>query len=496
MGLIDNLKRGIVDWLNSAHSPEGQADKERANALLDLRSYFAGIQKPQLKVKPGGADDNIALNLTGLVVDRAVSRLFGAPVTFDLAGEGVSKQDEVLTEIWDANKQAIFLHKVAQFGAIYGTCFVKIVPEGVESRYEENKLVPRLVALNPLYMRMAVDPLDLERVLSYTMEFQYVDPLGNKERHREVTEIATTSAGDLTDYWTITRFISGENTSGNWVQDGAPEAWPFEFAPILAWQNMPLADSVYGKSDIEGVIELQDRINFVEANISKIIRYHASPKIWYRGMSLEKGTTWGSEEMIGVQGVDGEMHTIEMASDLDSSRAFGLDLRQTLFDVTRTVDITSIVDKIGTITNLGLRLIFKDELDKLESKRNMYGEALTELNHRLLTMSGFNGEEADGGIVIWPDPLPIDEAAKVLAIQTELGLGTLSKQTAAGELGRDWEQEQERIQGEGAAGSNLGDMLLKAFDRGAQKQMPELMPPGQSVGTGKTKPGQAEPKEV
>jgi predicted secreted protein len=64
------------------------------------------------------------------------------------------------------------------------------------------------------------------------------------------------------------------------------------------------------------------------------------------------------------------------------------------------------------------------------------------------------------------DPLPTDEASKAQALQLELGMKTVSRETVAGELGRDWAVEQDRIAEESAAGSNLGEQLLQAFNRG------------------------------
>jgi len=500
MGLIDNLRNGIVSWLAGGMSPEASADEKRAKSELTLREYFAGIHPRQMTVKSGEADDNITLSFTTLVVDRTVSRLFGAPITFDLPGEETTPQDETLAKIWNANKQAILLHKLAQFGAIYGHCYVKIVPEGVESQAKENELLPRLVALNPLYMRMDADPTDLERIIRYVLQFTYQLANGDRESRREITELVTAAQMIATarvraakkaeadygqdvgareaaiaqaeadakpgakNHWEISRSILRKD--GNWMPDGETEVWEYEFAPIVSWQNLPLADSIYGQSDIEGILELQDRINFCEGNIGKIIRHHAHPHVWLKGAQMGDRTEWGPENYMSFKSEGAEVKSLEMSSDLASSRAFGLDLRQSLFDISRTVDITSIVDKIGQVTNLGLRILFKDEMDKLASKRLLYGDALAELNRRLLILSGFTGADADGGVVIWPDPLPTDEMAKAQALQVELGMGTVSKETIATELGRDWAQEEERIAKQGAATTNLGAAILKTFNRG------------------------------
>ena len=82
---------------------------------------------------------------------------------------------------------------------------------------------------------------------------------------------------------------------------GPDELWNYEFPPILHWQNLPLAGSVYGKPDVtDDMIELQDGINFNTANIQKIIDLHAHPKTWATGVTVAEGTTWGAEEMVTI----------------------------------------------------------------------------------------------------------------------------------------------------------------------------------------------------
>jgi len=47
-----------------------------------------------------------------------------------------------------------------------------------------------------------------------------------------------------------------------------------------------------------------------------------------------------------------------------------MNLRQIIFDVTRNMDISSMKDKVGALTNFGLRILFFDALNKLATKGN------------------------------------------------------------------------------------------------------------------------------
>jgi len=135
-----------------------------------------------------------------------------------------------------------------------------------------------------------------------------------------------------------------------------------------------------------------------------------------------------------------------------------------MFDVARSVDIDSLADKLGSLTNFGLRVLYQDALSKLEEKRGLYGEAIVEINHRLLELAG--APDTDGGEVVWEDVMPANESEVAQAIRTDLELGLVSKQTAAGLRGYTWADEEERMAGEKVAGDNVGAALLRAFGQG------------------------------
>jgi hypothetical protein len=59
----------------------------------------------------------------------------------------------------DANKQEILLHKIATLGAESGTCFVKLLPDGVVGR--DGKSYVRLVALDPKMCEIETLPSDM-----------------------------------------------------------------------------------------------------------------------------------------------------------------------------------------------------------------------------------------------------------------------------------------------------------------------------------------------
>jgi hypothetical protein len=162
----------------------------------------------------------------------------------------------------------------------------------------------------------------------------------------------------------------------------------------------------------------------------------------------------------------GEILELDASADLSGSLAIALAFRQALFDVSREVDISSMADKLGSLTNFALRVLYGDALDKNDTKRQLYGDGLAEINRRLLVLAGYEGEQSDPGEVVWGEALPVNETERGQGVVMLLQAGVISKQTAAERMGIDWEREIERMSAEQAQGDNVGAAILRAFSGG------------------------------
>ena len=455
MTLRDTVRNWMMNFLDLG-DPATQANRERMDSLAMLRDYYDGLQKAQLRVKSGKFDDNLTINLCGLIVDKSVSALVGDPAdgqgltwTFPSETEDTTPPSVTwLDELWQANHRDEWLHKNALQGAMTGFPAVKIVPNGSGDI--------RLVNINPLILTVETDPSDLERIIKYIILYHVTE--GNKETtHKEETFPDNPS---LPAYWTIetSKKIGGEK----WELVGPPVKWEYDFAPILTWQNLPVIDSPYGRSDIEGIIPIQDRYNFLVSNLSKIIRLYAHPQRYSRGLTanmVDNEFKMGPDEMPGFTG-EGEIIQLPPVGDLPGAMQFLQSLRESAFMLSREVDTLSMKDKVGAITNFALRVLYRDFLDKLGTKRMLYGSAYIELNKRLLVLGGFEPEECT---INWPDALPTNEVEETTALKADMELGLCSKQTAAEKRGYDFEDEQERIGEEGQSSDNAGGLILSNF---------------------------------
>ena len=203
------------------------------------------------------------------------------------------------------------------------------------------------------------------------------------------------------------------------------------------------------------------------SNINRILKHHAHPKSLGFGVRPEQIIETAVDGFWGGLPVDARVENLEMQSDLASSMAFLEFLERTFYAQHRAVDLSSVKDRVGQLTNFGLRTMFKDALDKLETKRTLYGSALSELSWRAMQVAGWNQEAPT---VAWPNPLPFNETEEVAVLTQEMAAQILSRQSAAEQRGRDWERELKRMEEERDMDrEGLGQVLARAmrdFDRG------------------------------
>jgi hypothetical protein len=467
MGLINNLnswiKSKIVGWL------EGEINanySDRANNMVMRRDYRLGTQKRFLRRSREGYDDNVIGNFLGLALDRGISLLFGKEVEFDFGEDASQETKDFIDGVWEDNNKPILLHKIAMYGGEDGTSFVKLVPD------DAKKNGWRIIAQDPVFKDVATDPDDDEKVIRYVTQYKTTDQYGKEVAKRETILVGNWDNLELPlTNWIQRHEINSRDTGGKWVIVDET-VWPYAEPPIIHWQNLPMVGNVWGMPDIsDDVIEVQDRSNFAISNIGRIIRLFAHPFRWSRGfggsrLSAKAGNEaemdTGPDKMPNVDSTTAEITQLEPVGDVPGAVAHAQNLRQIIFDVTRNTDITSMKDKVGALTNFGLRILFFDALNKLETKRNLYGWGLREINRRILLFSDMENVDCK---IVWEDPLPQDETALRANFEADLRMGVVDQQTVSERLGYDWDVIKARKEEQQQAQDNVGAMILRAFDR-------------------------------
>ena len=420
------------------------AEKEarrRAELIGAAWSYYNGDHKKQLKVRAGQPDDNVVLNLVSKMIDQSVSLLFGNPPQFELDENEDTAEEQLLADILKANRLPILLHNTALSGALSGHCFWKIIPENDSIR---------IINLRPQLVTVFWNPDDQDMVMCYRIAWE--NSAGDWTRQDIVR---------LDDESWLARDMTRPKLARDW-QLVDENIWGWAFPPVLDWQNLPESQGYYGAPDLANPA-LNDRVNFLASNILRIIKHHAHPKTVGVGMTANQVQESSVDSLWTVPAADANVFNLEMSSDLASSMRMLQSLQRAFYSEHRAVDLTVLSDKLSQITNFGLRTLFKDALDKLETKRELYGAALKEAAYRILILANI---EAPVPRLHWPDALPFNGLEEIQEIRQELELGLISKRTAANIRGRDWAIEQERLLDEQQSEESLGGILLRAFERG------------------------------
>lgn len=460
---LQDLIANTVAWAMSGKMNDfmEQMYIRRKEELSELRMYYDGNQRQPLKITLLGKNYNTITNLTGPIVDRSVFMLMGGGVKFE-NDESREEQEEIIRSVWKANKQYELLSDLAQFGGIYGTAFIKIIPGG--ARDELGNVTARLIALNPSMMTIMTAPDDIQNILVYVSRWN-----DGGTAYREITERQTNEAGETVS-WVVRIEKANDETRGQWAIL-TETAWPYTFAPIAHCKNLPCAGNVYGKADIQEIIGLQDRYNEAQSNTNKILSLQAWAQKWIAGAKWPRVRTKDGDEYIDA-GPDKALEfsdpnvkvgLLQPSGDLASSRQFGLDLRRDIFYISGTTDPETVTQRLGQLTNFGLRVMYAGELAKNQTKQLLYGGLLNDVNHRLLMLAGYTGENALPGWIEWADPLPQNDTEEAQVINQDVAAGLISKETAAKKRGYNWEQEAERMGEEKTEAANVGGNLIRDF---------------------------------
>lgn len=318
------------------------AGTELTNRKLKISEwwdYYYGTQKKFLKVRENEPDCNVIVNLTARVVDQSVNFMVGTVPTFDLPGE--DKQSETILDAWlKVNDFEDFVNDLMTMAAITGHAFVKLVKEGDNIRP---------VVLDSSLVTVFWDPTDKTKAKAYMIA--WTDSQNNQVREDHI---------NLGSSWEI-RSYTGKSDA--WTMTNT-QIWSYPFAQIVEWKNLPNPRGYYGKSDIENVIQLNDAYNFRLSNTNKILYIHAHPRTIAFGVGKDQLQKTAIDGLWSITDKDARVENLEMQTDLESSRANANDIKSDFFADSQTVDLSTVKDKAGALTNFGLKLLFTEALSK------------------------------------------------------------------------------------------------------------------------------------
>lgn len=437
----------------------GDQERQQRKAYLDLRwRYYDGDHHRWLKVSPAEKDDNIIINLCQRVVDKVVE-FVGIPEALELPGgtdnvlaapgEGlvlkVTPEQAALDALWAAHQYDV--PEIVESGLVSGHTFVKL--------YRDVGGLASMTLLDPRHVTVFWDALNARQVLFFRLQWEHG---GNGRRQDIVPDwLLTKGVGD--DYRAQTwEIIDYEDERGAGWREVRRETWPHPFPPVVHWPNKKRAHQFYGVSELHDAVQLNDAVNFIASNTGRIIKFHAHPRTIGKGLDPDQVKATSIDGLVSVpENVD--VFNLEMQSDLSSSMAMLSQLKSEFFASRRVLDLSTVRDQLGQITNFGVRMLFSEMIELRDEKTRLIGGGLSATFQRLLAMDGI---EAGAPAVRWGEALPVNRVEALQAAALEKELGTASVQTLSADLKRDYLVEQERKREE-AAGA--GEVLANMFDQ-------------------------------
>jgi hypothetical protein len=424
---------------------------DRARQIEARRAYYYGNHKRPLPQRD--QDSHVILNLCEEVIDKLTSGIgvpeweVETPNAEPLADGSYVQEASAAQRALDARLERIDMRRltgrIIQSGLISGHVFVRLVA-GAEAR--PVLLDPRMVSVF-----WSEDATENERAAAvYRLEWTTM----GKRRRQDMVRAEAYQGGSG---WQIMEWEQG---AAGWALVGQ-ELWNYPFAPIIDWQSRPRSFVYYGEPDIpDSALKQNDAVNFVASSTAKIVKYHAAPKTIVAGGRLPDDVDVAPDAALEFSSPDTKVFNLEMASDLNASMRFLDMLRSAFFAERHVVDISTIKDRLGQLTNYSARMLYSDMLNRIEERREAHGAGLAQV---LAALSVLEGGPGTLPVPRWPEALVADRAGQVATLERELAMGVISRQTAAAELGRDWVFEAERMAEEQNAASMMERAQLTAM---------------------------------
>lgn len=432
----------------------GNAERQKREKYITSKwAYYDGDHPKPLKVAQGQRDDNIILNLCGRAIDR-IAEFVGIPDGLyvhsdDELEEGVSSPVQTALDI-EYSRIESDAPGIVLAGMVAGHAFIKL--------YFDRNNQPTLAPVDPAKVTVFWDITDPKQVLFYRLSWL----VGDTHYQQDIVPDWMLKSGEELypadpKSWMIYDYSSRNGTQ--WTLK-AEQTWAYPFPPIIDRPHKKRPFQYYGVSQLHTATHLNDAVNFTISNIARIIKHHAHPKTFAYGVALDPGNSAGG--LWDNLPTDAKVELIEMGGDLKSSMETLEILRSEFFTQQRVLDNATIKDKVGALTNFGVRMLFSEMIELRDELVMQYGTLFEEAIGCLLLMKGVSvpGVEAK-----WSEPLPVNRLELLQAATLEKALETTSQKTLTKEIGRDPDTEA-ALKSEEA--QDTPDALMATLERGGQ----------------------------
>lgn len=216
---------------------------------------------------------------------------------------------------------------------------------------------------------------------------------------------------------------------------------PFGLVPVVHFPNTLDPMKVWGQSDLDPVVSLNEEYNIISYSVRKIIKYHAEPTtIIYgaRASKLEKG----AKKVWSGLPIDARVENLQYQGDLKATYEYLGLLEQNIFKVSGIPSVLFQLNgdsklAVSNTSGLAMRMMYQPLVDKAVRKQECFSASFKRTHTiiaKALEVTGVDLKElADTPAEVmnlsvqYTDPLPFDEKVALDADQMKITMGVTSK---------------------------------------------------------------------
>ena len=314
----------------------------------------------------------VALALQKLIIDRAVSFLFGNPVAYNSTPQTDNEKavayalNRVLYDVKSTALNRRVARALMSYKEVAELWYPVETPSEAYGFHSQFKL--RCVVFSPMFG----DTLwpyfdDSGDMLAFSREFSKTD------NQKVVTDYFETYTAD--EHWLWVKTASGFTPV-----DGYPKKTGIGKIPVI-YAHQPHFET----QDVDGLI---DRLEFLLSNFADTNDYHAAPKIFVTGRI--NGWSKKGESGAVIEGEEGATMNYVSWQNAPESVKLEIDtLLKLIYTITQTPDISWDSVKGLNVSGVALKLLFMDAHLKVQSKREIFDEYL---QRRVNVLLGYIGQ--------------------------------------------------------------------------------------------------------
>lgn len=352
-----------------------------------------GTEDVKVKTRPEKVA-RVALALQRLIVNRAVSFIFGNPPKFNATPE-TDDEKAVMTALNRINydvKASSLNRRVARSVLGFKECaeywYTVECKHNTYGFLSKNKL--KCAVFSPMFG----DKL-----------YPYFDETGDMTAFsRAFGRHDAIRPNEITDYfetWTSEQHYLWRRKSSDYeLVEGYPQNNPIGKIPVV-WGYQPFFET-------EFVDKLISRLEFLLSNFADTNDYHAAPKIFCTGQI--NGWSKKGDSGAVIEGEDGA--TMQYVSWQQAPEAVKLEIETLLkmiYTITQTPDISFDSVKGLNLSGVALKLLFMDAHLKVQDKREVFDEYLqrrVNIQKAYIAKMNTKLEEACDNLLIEPEIVP------------------------------------------------------------------------------------------